>query len=159
MSLMIMEDVLANPDAYVDDIYRLGFGEFEDGENVFKGVQQRPNTDEFAYVVSELFPSYDIALNFVRRSPYMQEEPNFIHTDEMMGDVTCILYLNKYHPDEDGTTLYDDEGKPSMIIKAKYNKMFCFDSSMVHSRNMYNNFGEDRDARLIQVIFLIRRDE
>jgi len=30
---------------------------------------------------------------------------------------------------------------------------------MVHSRNMYNNFGEDRDARLIQVIFLIRRDE
>lgn len=96
---------------------------------------------------------YKADLNFVRRSPINQEEPNFIHTDEMMGDLTAILYLNKEHPEDDGTTLYY-KGKKSCILKARYNRLIVFPSHLYHSRNIFENFGYAENARLIQVCFL-----
>jgi hypothetical protein len=154
MSLILMDNILPNVDRYVDKIYQEEFYDFQDGNNTFRNIQIRPNTDLFCKFLSDLFPQFFVSLNIVRRSPYMQEEPNFVHTDEEMGDFTCILYLNKNHPDDDGTTIYDDDGNPSMIVKSKYNRMFCFDSRLPHSRNLYENFGEGKDARLIQVVFL-----
>jgi hypothetical protein len=154
MSLILMDNILPNVDRYVDKIYQEEFYDFQDGDNTFRNIQIRPNTDLFCKFLSDLFPQFFVSLNIVRRSPYMQEEPNFVHTDEEMGDFTCILYLNKNHPDDDGTTIYDDDGNPSMIVKSKYNRMFCFDSRLPHSRNLYENFGDGKDARLIQVVFL-----
>jgi hypothetical protein len=154
MSLILMDNVLPNIDKYVDRIYQERFYEFKDGGNLFKNIQIRPSNDLFCKFLSSLFPKCYVSLNIVRRSPYMQEEPNFVHTDEEMGDFTCMLYLNKNAPDDDGTTIYDNEGKPSMVVKSKYNRMFCFDSRLPHSRNLYENFGEGRDARLVQVVFL-----
>jgi len=154
MSLILMDGVLPNIDKYVDGIYKERFYEFNDGDNLFKNIQIRPSNDLFCKFLSNLFPQCYVSLNIVRRSPYMQEEPNFVHTDEEMGNFTCVLYLNKNAPDDDGTTIYDNEGKPSMVVKSKYNRMFCFDSRLPHSRNLYENFGEGRDARLIQVVFL-----
>jgi hypothetical protein len=125
-----------------------------DGEYTFKNIQPRDKNDEFAQYVSELFFGYKVDLNFVRKSPLNQEEPNFVHTDEMMGDITCLLYLNEQAPDDDGTTIYDENKKPLLTMYSKFNRMIAFTSNAPHSRNLFDNFGEAQTARLVQVIFL-----
>jgi hypothetical protein len=155
--LFTKDNVLSDPDAYVKDIYCGEFVDVPDGDKAFKNIQPRKD-DEFSKVVMEYFGSkFDIAYNFVRMSPYGQEEPNYIHSDEMMGDLTVILYLSKEHPDNDGTTMYDSEEKPSCVVYSKYNRMLSFTSHVRHSRNIFENFGEGESSRLIQVIFLKRK--
>lgn len=153
MNLLCIDNVLLNPKGYVQDILQHGFQDYVDGWKVFKNVQARSN-DEFEKSVLELFPNYEAKWNFVRQSPLNQEEPNFIHTDDMMGDITVILYLSEIHPDNDGTTLYDGDGKPMCVAYSKFNRMVAFDSDCPHSRNIFENFGEGDKARLVQVIFL-----
>jgi hypothetical protein len=155
--LFTKDDVLSDPDAYVKDIYCGEFVDVPDGDKTFKNIQPRKD-DEFSKIVMEYFGSkFDIAYNFVRMSPYGQEEPNYIHSDEMMGDLTVILYLSKEHPDNDGTTMYDSDEKPSCVVYSKYNRMLSFTSHVRHSRNIFENFGEGQSSRLIQVIFLKRK--
>jgi hypothetical protein len=125
-----------------------------DGEYTFRNIQPRDSNDEFALYVTNLFLGYRVGLNFIRKSPLNQEEPNFIHTDEMMGDITCILYLNEDAPDEDGTTIYDNDKKPFITMYSKYNRMIAFNADAPHSRNIFDNFGEAESARLVQIIFL-----
>jgi hypothetical protein len=155
--LFTKDNVLSDPDAYVKEIYCGEFVDVPDGDKTFKNIQPRKD-DEFSKVVMEYFGSkFDIAYNFVRMSPYGQEEPNYIHSDEMMGDLTVILYLSKEHPDNDGTTMYDSDEKPSCVVYSKYNRMLSFTSHVRHSRNIFENFGEGQSSRLIQVIFLKRK--
>lgn len=153
---MCFDNVLSHPKEYVQDILKFGFHDYFDGWKTFKNIQAR-NDDEFEKIVLDLFPEYDAKWNFVRKSPLNQEEPNFIHTDEMMGDITVILYLSENHPENDGTTLYDSENKPMCVVHSKFNRAVAFDSDCPHSRNIFENFGEGDDARLIQVIFLERK--
>ena len=154
MSLITFDNVLENPKDYVSDIHVHGFQDVEDGHHVFRNIQPRGDSDDFARFVSKLFPDYKVELNFVRKSPLNQPEPNFIHSDEMMGDLTCILYLNEESPSEDGTTIYDEEKKPLIRVYSKFNRMVAFESNLLHSRNIFENFGEEESARLIQVAFL-----
>jgi hypothetical protein len=158
MNYFFTEDnVLLDPDQYVKEIYSNKFVDVPDGEKTFKNIQPRED-DEFSKVVMGYFGSkFDIAYNFVRMSPYGQEEPNYIHSDEMMGDLTVILYLSKVHPENDGTTMYDSDRRPSCVVYSKYNRMLCFTSKVEHSRNIFENFGEGHSSRLIQVIFLKRK--
>jgi hypothetical protein len=75
-----------------------------------------------------------------------------------MGDLTCLLYLSKSHPKEDGTTIYeDDEITKNMEFRSKFNRMIIFDAKLFHSRNILSNFGVNKSARLIQVIFLKKK--
>jgi hypothetical protein len=154
MNIILMDNVIKNPDTYVERILKNDFYDIQIGEQLFKGIQQRPYDDEFARFATQYFPEFVVVYNFVRKSPIGQEEPNFIHSDEMMGDVTLILYLNKEHPKEDGTTIYEEDGSIAMTAYSKYNRVFGFESNMPHSRNIYQNFGEGDSSRLIQVIFL-----
>jgi len=160
MNLILLDDVLLTPDEYVQDIYSNEFVDIYDGQNLFKNIQPRDFDDEFAQAAMDFVGNdYEVAWNFVRKSPKGQEEPNFIHTDEMMGDLTAILYLSREYPDDDGTTIYDAEKKRVCTIYAKYNRMFIFDSTLPHSRNIFENFGSGESSRLIQVIFLKKKDE
>ena len=154
MNLLSFDNVLQDPTHYVSEIYLYGFQDVADGQHVFRNIQPRGIHDDFAKFVSKLFPDYRVELNFVRRSPLNQEEPNFIHTDEMMGDITCILYLNEMSPVEDVTTINDEDNKPLLVVYSKFNRMIAFDSGLPHSRNLFENFGEGESARLIQVAFL-----
>ena len=154
MNLITFDNVLKDPKAYVSDIHLHGFQDVADGHNVFRNIQLRDGNDDFAKFVSQLFPDYEVRFNFIRRSPLNQSEPNFIHTDEMMGDITCILYLNELSPVEDGTTIYDEDKNPLVVVYSKFNRMIAFDSDVFHSRNIFENFGHEQSARLIQVIFL-----
>ena len=156
MTLLTIDDALSNPNGYVSDVLIGEFGDFPDGDKVFKNIQPRKN-DDLSELVSRLFPNYTINYNFIRKSPLGQVEPNFIHKDDMMGDITCILYLSKTHPKEDGTTIYDDEGLPACRVYAKFNRLIAFESKLFHSRNIFENFGEDDNSRLIQVIFLKKK--
>lgn len=154
MSLITFDNVLENPKDYVSDIHLHEFQDVADGQHVFRNIQPRGDSDDFAKFVSKLFPDYRLELNFIRKSPLNQQEPNFIHSDEMMGDLTCILYLNEESPSEDGTTIYDEEKKPLIRVYSKFNRMVAFESNLLHSRNIFENFGEEESARLIQVAFL-----
>jgi hypothetical protein len=145
--MITLDNIIKDPVAYVDDIHKYGFQDIADGENIFKNIQPRDNNDEFAQYVSELFDQYSVSFNFVRKSPLNQKEPNFIHTDEMMGDITCILYLN-------GTTIYDKDKNPLLTMYSKFNRMVVFNSDAPHSRNILENFGSGEQSRLVQVIFL-----
>lgn len=154
MNLITFDDVIKDPKAYVSDIHTHEFQDLADGSDIFRNIQSRDNYDEFARYVTELFNGYKVNVNFIRKSPLNQVEPNFIHTDEMMGDITCILYLNENAPENDGTTIYDDNNNPLVTIQSKFNRMIAFDSDAPHSRNILENFGEGESARLVQIIFL-----
>ncbi len=155
MNLIVSDNVIDDPIKYLSDILDGEFVDVSDGINTFQNIQPRPHDDEFARIALESVGlGYEVAFNFIRKSPEGQEEPNFIHTDEMMGDVTAILYLSRRHPDEDGTTIYDDDGKLSCVVYSKFNRMLMFDSELPHSRNIFENFGSGETSRLIQVTFL-----
>jgi len=154
MNLITFDDVIKDPKDYVSDIYNHEFQDLADGDDIFRNIQSRDNYDEFARYVTELFNGYKVNVNFIRKSPLNQVEPNFIHTDEMMGDITCILYLNEDAPENDGTTIYDENNEALISIYSKFNRMIAFDSDAPHSRNILENFGQDKSARLVQVIFL-----
>jgi hypothetical protein len=154
MNLITFDNIIKDPLSYVSDIHLHGFQDVADGEYTFKNIQPRDKNDEFAKYVTDLFGGYKVDLNFVRKSPLNQEEPNFVHTDEMMGDITCLLYLNEQAPEDDGTTIYDEDKKPLLTMYSKFNRMIAFDSNAPHSRNLFENFGEGQTARLVQVIFL-----
>ena len=154
MNLITFDNIIKDPLSYVSDIHLHGFQDVADGDNTFKNIQPRDKNDEFAEYVTQLFIGYKVDLNFIRKSPLNQEEPNFIHTDEMMGDITCLLYLNEDAPEDDGTTIYDENKKPLLTMYSKFNRMIAFSSDAPHSRNIFDNFGEAETARLVQVIFL-----
>jgi len=79
MNLLIKNNVLSNPTQYVDEIYSNPFIDVNDGDKVFKGIQPRGN-DEFSDFCLNQFPNTGLTYNFIRQSPFRQEEPNFIHT-------------------------------------------------------------------------------
>ena len=160
MNMILMDDVILSPSQYVDDILDAEFVDIYDGVNTFQNIQPRDHLDEFTTTVLDLVgPFYDIAWNFIRKSPEGQQEPNYVHTDEMMGDLTAILYLSKNHPEDDGTTIYDNDGNKACVFYSKFNRMIVFDSKLPHSRNIFENFGQGESARLIQVAFLKEKHE
>jgi len=155
MNLILMDNVLYDPRQYVEDILREDFIDIYDGVNTFQNIQPRDHSDEFTQAVMDFVgPFYEVSYNFIRKSPLGQHEPNYVHTDEMMGDLTAILYLSKEHPEDDGTTIYDDNGNKACVLYSKFNRMIVFDSNLPHSRNIFENFGQGDSARLIQVAFL-----
>jgi hypothetical protein len=154
MNLITFDNIIKDPISYVSDIHLHEFQDVADGQYTFKNIQPRDNNDEFAQYVTELFVGYKVNLNFIRKSPLNQDEPNFVHTDEMMGQITCLLYLNEQTPDNDGTTIYDEDEKPLITMYSKFNRMIAFNSEAPHSRNIFENFGEGESARLVQIIFL-----
>jgi hypothetical protein len=158
MIVQVIDDVISAPDLYVDQLLSMDFIDFYDGKNIFKNVLPLPKYDEFSHIVASIFSDLHPVYNFARMSPLGQQEPNFIHDDSNMGLITAILYLSKTHPDSDGTTLYDNEDKPSCIVRSKFNRAVIFDSSIRHSRNIFENFGSGTDSRLIQVCFLDKKN-
>lgn len=154
MNFTVIDNVINDPNQYVSDIYSSDFFSVDVNGITFHGIQPRDADDELAMFILSQLDGYDVAYNFIRRSPVNQDEPNFIHTDEMMGDLTAILYLNDEAPDSDGTTIYDKDDDKICTFFSKFNRLVIFDSYLKHSRNIYENFGDGESARLIQVVFL-----
>ncbi len=153
----IIDNFLDDAELHLQDIFNHEFSDVPTDVGVFKNIQDR-QSDIVSDEVLNLLPNYDVAYNFVRKSPLNQEEPTYVHSDDIMGDLTCLLYLSKSHPREDGTTIYDnDEVTKTMEFRSKFNRMIIFDAKLFHSRNILTNFGVNKSARLIQVIFLKKK--
>lgn len=172
-NVLVIDDVLGYADAYVHVILNKPFQDIPDGENFFKGIQLSSNSFVSDILLS-LYPDHKVTYDFIRQSPKDQEEPNFIHSDREMCDTIAILYLNKEYPEGAGTTIYenksaksivdkgekydDEEFSESVRISMKYNRMIAFPADVYHSRNIKENFGTGDKSRLVQVIFLKRKD-
>jgi hypothetical protein len=150
-NFMVIDNFLEDPHGHVEDIFKNGFTDYQSESGIFKNIQLRD--DEVQESIHGVLPDYSVVHNFARMSPHGQVEPNNIHNDEVMGEITCVLYLSIDHPSEDGTTIYDCEHK-MIDVRSKFNRMFIFDSSLYHSRNIFSNFGVGESSRLIQVLFL-----
>jgi len=150
---VVVDPCLENLDLYRNAILQAEFKTYDYGNGqTFHNMAELPSTP-FSEYVQSFFPNHVITGHFARKSPEGQVEPNYIHTDDMHGDVTCILYLNPVHPDC-GTILYDDDEQKAVTIHMSYGRAFFFDSAIKHSRILKENFGEGDDARLIEVVFL-----
>lgn len=150
---VMVDPCISNLDLYRDAVLQANFTTHDYGEGqVFHNMAELPDTPFSEYAL-EFFPNYIVTGHFARKSPQGQPEPNYIHVDSMHGDITAILYLNPVHGDC-GTVLYNDDDTPAVTIHMKYGRGFFFSSEVKHSRLLYDNFGEDDDARLIEVVFL-----
>lgn len=174
--LHVYDGVLENPISYREQALNLTYESIDTGTEVFHGIAAAGNlSSDLPTFIAHKFPNLYSKTTFFRKSPLGQGEPNFIHTDRMMGDWTGILYLNIDPPRTDGTTFWRHratgliesvdgfDGKqdwketanwePWDHVAAAFNRLLIFPSAYFHSRAIYDNYGHDRDARLVQVIF------
>lgn len=154
----VVDDVLESPLAYRQHALMQEFKSISFGSTTFHGMAHAP-TSELAVWFADKYPDYEPTLSFIRKSPLGQVEPNFIHDDKEMGDVTAILYLNPEPPKEDGTSFWKQSGTQFMhekTVEAKFNRAVVFSADIPHSRAIAENYGEGDSARLIQVLFARR---
>lgn len=154
----MFDGVIQEPDAYRQKALASQFGSVSFGEVTFHGISEAPD-NRFAIWFANFFPRHIMTLTFLRKSPLGQVEPNFIHSDEEMGDVTAILYLNPDPPKADGTVFWKRHAnawESTEKVDAKFNRAVVFDAQLHHSRSIERNYGSGNDARLIQVLFAKR---
>jgi hypothetical protein len=153
--IQVLDDVLPDPLAYLAQVRRLPFRDVTLGPDTFKGIalSRRGDLEKAA----EAETNASTFLSFFRRSPEGQVEPNYVHSDEMMGRFTGIYYMNPEPAEGDGTAFWEkdgDEWKMVRLVPAKFNRLLTFNAELHHSRALFNNYGEGDGARLIQVVFL-----
>jgi len=135
MNLITFDNIIKDPLSYVSDIHLYGFQDVADGEYTFKNIQPRDNNDEFAKYCCNLFRGHRVAFNFVINSPLNETASKFVHDKKMMGDVTCVLYLDALEWDDDFYVI---------------NKGVAFNSS----EEGFKKFVGNKTDKLIQVVFL-----
>jgi len=148
------------------------------GDQVFHGIRMLPADVLLALraALAVVAPTATIRLPFARSSPAGQIEPNDVHSDHEMGDLTAIVYLNPDPAPGDGTVFWrrkatgqargvwdadcqiDSHDRDAWdrwrMVDAKYNRLLLFRSDYYHSRSLVLNYGQGDDARLIVVAFL-----
>lgn len=167
----VFDNVLSKPADYRLVALRREFRSIPVGGDVFHGISLAYGS-ELQRRIGEFVPGGKPTLSFFRQSPEGQVEPNYIHTDEAMGDWTAILYLNPTPAAGDGTSFWVDGAtgatRGSVVgeagkdlarwtlaarVPAAFNRMVVFDGALFHSRSIEENYGQGDDARLIQVVF------
>jgi hypothetical protein len=152
----VLDDVLPDPMAYRAEALAQPFGDVTLGPDTFRGIAACPRGD-VALAAAAAAPGTEPVLSFFRKSPHCQREPNYIHTDEMMGRWTGIYYMNPEPPEGDGTTFWEPDEYGFLAVghvAARFNRLVLFPSEVLHSRALFDNYGQGDDARLIQVVFL-----
>ena len=180
-ALTVVDDVLPDVDAYRAAALAQPFRSVEPTPGaVFHGIA--PAVDEaLPRWIAARYPSLTPTLNFIRRSPAGQVEPNFIHTDETMGDWTALYYLTADPAPGDGTTFWRwretgaiqstaapgsaamraehvawrdlAQWEPWTQVTARPNRLVLFPAAYYHSRTLVENYGQGDDARLLQIVF------
>ena len=170
--ILVVDGAMPDPDAYRAFALAQTYQRIETGpDEVWHGIARLPADSTLPRLIQEMRPSARPHLTFFRKSPYRQPEPNFIHSDEGMGEFTAILYLNPTPPAQDGTTFWwyrptgavygsardlpkdADQWEPWHRVEARFNRLVIFDSLLFHSRAIQENYGDGENARLVQVVF------
>jgi GNAT superfamily N-acetyltransferase len=168
--IAVFDDVLPDPVAYRAQALAHPFGTIQTGEELWHGIAMSEDPALPAFIAARL-PGVRTHLTFFRQSPEGQAEPNFIHSDQGMGEWTGIYYLNPTPPDHDGTLFWrylpadviNGNAAPlskdpalwsrERFVAAKFNRLLLFRSDLFHSRAIEANYGQGEEARLIQVAF------
>lgn len=103
--IAVHDDVLPNPVSYRARALEQPYASVTLGPVTFHGIAPAPSGDFAAWFVAA-YPQYVPTVSFVRKSPAGQVEPNLIHTDADMGDLTALLYLTPDPPVDDGTSFW-----------------------------------------------------
>lgn len=178
--IRVIDEALDDAEAYRLMALSASFRDVQTGAITFHGLAAVAD-DRFGPLVSAL-TGLPIGLTFFRRSPIGQVEPNYIHTDRDMGELTGILFLTLNPIEGDGTTFWrhlsgayqsasadpsefmgewlawqdDRQWDPWMTVEAKFNRAVIFPAAAFHSRAIRENYGHGNDARLTQVAFARR---
>lgn len=168
--LAVHDDVLGDADAYRAFALSQPFRTIVTGDEHWHGIGMHADAT-LPNLVSALMPGARTTLTFFRQSPEGQAEPNFIHSDEGMGQWTAILYLTLNPAYGDGTSFWryiptgavrgsarDLPKEPALwsrwrLVSGLFGRLVIFDSLYFHSRGIEANYGRGDDARLIQVAF------
>lgn len=169
--LQVYDNVLGDPEDYRAWALAQPFETIVTADEHWHGMSVLRD-DTLSRIVADRLAGAQTRLTFFRKSPRGQMEPNFIHSDEGMGQWTAILYLNPTPAEGDGTVFWrykPDQSitgsaraldkdpslwEPWHSVPAKLGRLLIFDSTHYHSRAIEENYGEtDADARLIQVAF------
>ena len=171
----VFDNFLDEPLRYRDDALKLEYQTHTFPEATFHGIALGGRTGEVPAKLSGIFRDTRPTLTFLRKSPIGQVEPHFIHSDIDMGKWSAVLYLTPETASGDGTSFWtfkqtgeiqsmiphhlSKEGTdPSLWnlrlwVPALFNRLVVFPSSWFHSRSIFDNYGEGKDARLTQVTF------
>jgi hypothetical protein len=177
--MVVVDDVLPDPEAYRAKVLAGSFGDIVVGDVVFHGIQLSNDPTVPTWITTR-YPALTPTISFFRQSPQGQREPNYVHTDRDMGEWTAILYLNPTPVPGDGTTFWrhkvtgalgsdarDDaalldeqrawrdmgQWEPAALVAAKFGRVVLFPADRFHSRAIHENYGHGAEARLIQVVF------
>ncbi len=177
-AIRVIDAAVPDPLTYRAAALSQSFGDIEAGPITFHGMASIGPSPLSQW----LEDTYGLLTTYsaFRLSPEGQEEPNYIHTDQDMGEWTGILYLNPEPPSADGTTFWKDltngaiqstastpedqtaewlrwrdrsQWEPWHTVNAAFNRLLLFPSPYFHSRALYDNWGDGSDARLIQLLF------
>lgn len=169
--ILIWDDVLVDPLAYRQLALTHRFEDIQTDDELWRGIALLPDEVVLSRLIQQFMPMATTRLTFFRKSPAGQLEPNFIHSDEGMGQWTAILYLNDPPADGDGTAFWRYRPTGEVIgsaralakdpalwtrwheVPAKLGRLILFDSWLFHSRAIEDNYGQGDDARLVQVAF------
>lgn len=182
-AVSVFDNVLRDPTVYRQGALAHPFGTHVAGGESWHGMSlcQLP---AFTDWLADARPDVALTLSLLRQSPYGQREPNFIHTDGMMGDWTAILYLSadpapgdgtrfwrhretgavasasaEVTPDEQEAWNHEAQWDPWHHVEARFNRAVIFPARYFHSRTIRENYGQGHDARLIQVVFGVDREK
>jgi len=174
--MQIFDDVLDSFFLYSKNALNLEYSDIPTPAGVFKNIHLIEDANNPLARISEaLCPGHKVLLNFIRKSPLNQKEPNYIHSDIDMGDYTVLFYLNNKYPDNEGTIFYErtatkklkaediedcsdsSQFKESVIVRMRKNRIIVFPAALYHSRALIENFEIDGEPRLVQVLFLVKK--
>lgn len=147
MNISAFNNVIADPDKYVEDILEHGFQNIGDKKEMFVNIQPRDENDEFAKFVSKLFWNHSIKSNIVVNSDISRNMPDW---DTSGGAAIAILYLSK---EDDGKLVNSifNEGDLACNIYSKYNRAVLFGFM---TKDIFQKFSKTNESRLCQIILL-----
>lgn len=147
MNLISFDNILKEPNGYLDDITKNGFQELMDGEKIYSHVQPRGDDDEFSKFVLDLFRNYTVKWNVAVESGVSSFEG-------MSGDIIAVLSLSDNQEYVTALEICDEQGDILNMAFPKFNRMIAFTSDTDETKDAIYGFMKYKTGGVSHIIFL-----